>query len=254
MRYSGDTSPLSGYAIDNYWKSIRSFFVYAEKSLGLRKRPDRNLGRPKFSKPVVKPFSRDEVTRMIKDCEWVTAQYEGRTIRRRRPRGIFDKALILMFLETGMRLGEVARLKIKDVNLKTGEVAIENYSTGIKARSRFVYLGNTGKHAVWVYLAKRAETEKNYENDPDDPLFSKDATLLRDRIEAIGKRCGIVKPTPHRFRYTFAIEFLRGGGDVYVLRLLLGHSTLTMVSRYLEIAKQDLEDAVKHSIADRWKL
>ena len=74
---------------------------------------------------------------------------------------------------------------------------------------------------------------------------------IRDR----GARANVAGAGAHRFRHTFAINFLRNGGNLLALQDILGHSTLTMVRRYARLAEVDIAAAQRGaSPADRWRL
>ena len=78
---------------------------------------------------------------------------------------------------------------------------------------------------------------------------------LLKSLRSIGRRAGIQKVNVHRFRHTFAINYLRNGGDPWSLQMMLGHSTMEMVKNYLALAQADLEK--NHKIAspvDNWRL
>jgi integrase/recombinase XerD len=74
-------------------------------------------------------------------------------------------------------------------------------------------------------------------------------------IVHLDEEAGVKKCHPHWFRHTFAITYLRSGGDVFALQALLGHSMLDMVKHYARIAEIDIEQAHKRtSPADNWRL
>lgn len=109
--------------------------------------------------------------------------------------------------------------------------------------------------ALWRYLSTRPEAQ------PDESLFITyngreiDPTQIAKSLKTLGNKAGVKGVHPHRFRHTFAIQYLRNGGDPYTLQLLLGHSTLEMVKRYLSLAQMDIDKAHRRaSPVDNWAL
>lgn len=247
---------LSGSSIENIWKAIRSFYNWAAPELNLT-RPDNNLPRPRYTSPQVQPFTQEEIAALLKACDRTApANTERRShFTMKRPTAKRDRAMILLLLDTGLRVSEVARLTIADINLESGEINVKPFGSGRKTKGRLVYIGKTTRSALWKYLATR-------DSHPSAPLFlteQNDGPLNRDSIRLLINRlainAGVQHAHPHKFRHTFAIMFLRNGGDVFTLQRLLGHSTLEMVRHYLALADSDSQAAHQRaSPADRWKL
>jgi site-specific recombinase XerD len=247
---------LSGSSLDNAWKGIRSFFRWANQELGLP-RPDLRLSQPEFTPQEINPFTQDEVKKILNGCKY-TKEFD--TVRRRsfrckRETGSRDQAMVYMLLDMGLRVGEMCRLKIQDVILETGEVHIAPYGSGQKTKSRHVFLGRTARSSLWKYLTERGETY------PDDPLFLSTCNrpmspnAIGHLFHNLGEKIGVANVHPHRFRHTFATQYLRNGGSIETLQYLLGHSTLKMVLKYAQITSGDAANAHrKASPADRWHL
>ncbi len=78
---------------------------------------------------------------------------------------------------------------------------------------------------------------------------------LRNLIKRIAERAGVKDEYPNKFRHTFAITYLRAGGDVFTLQMLLGHGCLEMVRHYSQLAHVDVEQAhLKATPVDNWSL
>jgi integrase/recombinase XerD len=254
-RPNGNTAPLAGASLHGKWKACRSFWNWASSELSMGD-PAKELQAPAYTCKAITPFSREEIGALLKACDHTAPARTGNRIAytQRRPTGMRDKAIILVLLDTGLRLGELSRLQIQDVSLETGEIRVLPYGQGKKTAGRVVHLGKAGRRSLWRYLAAR---------DPlsDDPLFLNDKDqpisegAIKQLCRRLGARAGIKSVHPHRFRHTFAIQYLRNGGDVFTLQRLLGHKSLDMVKNYLELAQTDAATAHQRaSPVDRWGL
>jgi integrase/recombinase XerD len=256
----GNDRKLNPKTVYNIYISLSSFFTWACKEFDIPN-PVKNIPRPRVPDDTpVDPFKKEEVEALIKACDFSA---EANTSARRkfvmqRSTGKRDKAFIVFLLDTGLRASELCALRVMDVDIKTGKVQVRAGTEG-KAKGgkgRTVYLGKAARRILWRYLSEREDGETL-----EAPLFlgkfdrplNRDA--LRQVINALGERAGIKKCHPHRFRHTFAITYLRSGGDIFTLKSLLGHNSLEMVQHYARIAEVDIEQAHrKASPADNWRL
>ena len=201
-------------------RCIRTFmnFLYSEKYIS----EPVKIKMPKIAEKRLLCLTAEQVQKLLKACD------ETR-----------DKALILLMVDTGLRREEVLSLDWEDVDITTGVVRVERGKGG-KARS--VVVGVTTRR---VLLAYRREL-----NMPAGPLFvTRDGLRflpmgLRAIFQRLQKKTG-VKVTPHSLRRTFATMSLRAGMNPIHLQGLLGHSTLDMTRRYIQMVDDDLVQAHK---------
>ena len=127
-----------------------------------------------------------------------------------------------------MRVSELADLKLSDIDLHNQSIIVQ---AGKGNKQRQVRFGNGAAKALWRYLRVRGDNHSpylwiGYRGDPLSPYG------IQQMVRKLAKRCGI-SVHPHLLRHTFAISYLRNGGDVFSLQYGLGHSRLDIVKIYL---------------------
>lgn len=237
-----------------YWKVIKSFFKWAEEELELP-RPDKRLVMPKVQKPDILPYTEDEVKRILKACGKMkpAAPTNRSGYQAKRNTAKRDQIIIMILLDTGIRVSELCRLKYTDINLENKSLRIQTFETGIKTHDRTVFLGNTTMKLLFPYVSEKInDNDFLVKSRNDKPLNRNSVAHLLARI---GKRANVSGVDAHRFRHTFAIQYLRNGGDIYTLQRLLGHRSLEIVKNYLKISELDTSNAHrKSSPVDNWNL
>lgn len=140
----------------------------------------------------------------------------------------FDVAVLMLLMDTGMRVGELCGLKIGDMS-PDGKIKLR----GKGHRDRYVTASPATLNAVAEYLKLRGTLR------PTEPLFlNKDGMPVTDhgiyqRLRRLGRRIGIAV-NPHKFRHTFAQMALQNGANIKDLQMFLGHSQLQTTDNYLQ--------------------
>ena len=238
----------------NAWVALSSLWTWAEKELETLHVIRGRVARPKYKRPPIEPYSRSEVNAMLhtvgRAAAWTSKH--GRHVEERRDTAARDRAILVVLLDTGIRASELCDLVVEDYDTKNGRLHIRD---GKGNKGRFVWLGEAARKALWRYQADRGDAQ------PTDPLFATrsnqplDRNNLRHMIERCAKRAGVTKANVHRFRHSFAINFLRNGGSVLELQRLLGHERMETLRIYVTLAESDLREAQrKASPADNWDL
>ncbi|MGB9826243.1 MAG: tyrosine-type recombinase/integrase [Desulfofundulus sp.] len=155
--------------------------------------------------------------------------------------GLRDYALILTTLDTGIRPGEAFALLPRDVNLRSREITVRAEVAKTRT-SRTLSIMPVTAGVIGDLLAARDPGWGDHV-----PVFCtwEGAPLNRhtwsDRLEEYSKKLG-VKIRPYDLRHAFALNFLRGGGNVFALQRTLGHADLAMTRRYLALSQSDLRE------------
>ena len=151
-------------------------------------------------------------------------------------------AVLLMFA-TGMRVSELAALRIGDIDLATGSMRIH----GKGNRERHVFLPDEALAAeIRTYIERErpsgADSLRLLVNSRGHPAT---AEALRTRIIALGKRARLTRRiTPHMLRHTAATSLLEAGVDMRFVQRLLGHRSITTTELYTHVTDRALQLAV----------
>ncbi len=212
--------------------------------------------RPKPQRPVIVPLAEADARALLAAISFsqVYARPGKATSRHGLPDADRNRAIVLLMLDTGLRASEVCNLQILHADLRGKNKSVRVHA-GKGNKDRQIPISPRTGAALWKYLASRRDSRV------DEPLFATKTGRRMDRndlgnmLEAAARRAGVPGVNPHRIRHTFAINYLRNGGDIYTLQVILGHSTLDMVKTYLMIAQADTEAAHRRaSPVDHWNL
>lgn len=222
-RYLNDyesTRYASKVTIDNIRRIMSSFFSWLEDEDYIVKNPVRRIHRVKTAQVVKETLTDEELETLRDSCG-----------------NDRDLAVVDLLASTGMRIGELVRLDIDDVNLQERECIV----TGKGNKQRLVYFDARAKLHLGEYLERRS--------DDSPALFvSLDSTAKRVtvggmelRLRNLGKNAGVSRVHPHKFRRTLATHAIDKGMPIEQVQKLLGHAKIDTTMHYAMVNQNNVK-------------
>ena len=221
--------------------SIRAFFSYMIQNGYTTHNPLIEIKIPKFEKYVATFLTEDDMRFVLQIPDQEDAL------------GIRNLAILELLYSTGIRIGELAGLKIKDVDFRQNQIKV----LGKRSKTRIIPMGSFAIAALEKYLKIRDSFIKDM--DVPEVFVSKNGNpLSADELRYIvNKYLKVIEKSknysPHTLRHTFATHLLNHGDDLRSVQELLGHSSLTSTEVYTHTSMQKLKEAYKtaHPHGDR---
>lgn len=207
---------LSPTTIGIHYRTVRAFFGWLEREEEIEANPFAKMTQPKAQDKPIPVFSNEELSALLDTTK-------GRDFVNRR-----DRAILYTLIDTGVRLGELLSMSVHGIEYDHAIAEVDG-KTGV----RFVKFGVSAWEAVDRYL--RSRQSHPFVDQPDLWLGAKGALSgsgIAQMLKRRGREAGVADVHPHRFRHTFAHQWLADGGQENDLVQLAGWTSGQMVARY----------------------
>jgi len=213
---------LSGKSLARTLSAWRGFYHYLVKRHGYSHNPCESLRAPKSPRALPKALSPDQ-TRQLLEAQ------PGTTLLTR------DRAILELFYSSGLRLSELAELKLTQLDLTSGEVTV----TGKGNKTRIVPVGKRAEQTLTQWLALRPTGTDYVFPGRGGAHLGQRAIELRLKLWAVC--AGLeVNVHPHVLRHSFASHLLQSSGDLRAVQEMLGHASISTTQIYTRLDFQHL--------------
>lgn len=210
----------SKVTIDNVRRVISSLFAWLEAENYITKSPMRRIHKVKTGKVVKETYS-DEMMELI----------------RQNISNIRDLCIIDFLYSTGMRVGELIRLNKNDLNLEARECVV----LGKGNKQRKVYFDARTKLEIHQYLNARKDNNEALFVSLLSPFERLQISGVEIALKKIGKRVGLTKVHPHKFRRTIATKAIDKGMPIEQVQKMLGHAKIDTTLEYAMVDESNVK-------------
>ncbi len=220
-------SQTSKTTVDNIRRILSSFFSWLEEENYIVKSPVRRIHKIKTTK-VIKATYSDENIEIIRDnCK-----------------SIRDLAIVDLLNSTGMRVGELVKLNISDINFNERECVV----WGKGDKQRIVYFDAKAKIHLQEYLRSRIDNNEALFVTLLKPYKRLQISGVEIRLRELGRKLNIDKVHPHKFRRTLATRAIDKGMPIEQVQELLGHEKIDTTLQYAMVNKNNIKNSHRRYI------
>ena len=213
-------SQCSKSNIDNIRRILSSFFTWLEDENFIIKSPVRRIHKIRSSQTVKETYSDESLETMRDQCGCLR-----------------DLAMIDLLASTGMRVGELVRLNIDDIDFENRECVV--FGKGSKERP--VYFDARTKIHLKNYLESRNDSNPALFVSLLSPYNRLEISGIEVRLRKLGRKLGITKVHPHKFRRTLATRAIDKGMPIEQVQQLLGHAKIDTTMQYAMVNQNNVK-------------
>lgn len=214
--------------IDNIRRNISSFFSWLEEEDYILKSPMRRIHKIRTKKAVKNIISDEEIERLRDGCKCIR-----------------DVAMIDLLYSTGIRVGELVRLNIADINFSERECVV--FGKGDKERR--VYFDAKSKIHLLNYLESRHDENPALFVTLDKSSKRLKISGVEIRLRELGRALNLDKIHPHKFRRTMATRAIDKGMPIEQVQKILGHSQIDTTMQYAIVNQNNVKAAHRKYIS-----
>jgi integrase/recombinase XerC len=221
---------LSRKSIARKISCFRSFYSYLLKKKLVKNNPWTAISLPKLAKKLPCFLYPEEIELLLESQD------------KRSPAGLRDNAILEVLYASGMRVSELTKLNISDVDKDDGEILV----SGKGSKERIVLIGSSAITSLKDYI-RYGRPKLSMKAGGRAIFISRFGGRLTSRsiermMQKYLKKCGINKKiSPHSLRHSFATHMLERGADLRTVQELLGHASLSTTQIYTHITKERLK-------------
>lgn len=212
-----------------YYRALRRLFNWGIEEGYLKSNPLSGIHFKQPSPAPIEGYTREEVLQLLAVCDLDIKTGAHFT-------GIRNKAMLLLFLDSGLRRTELCNLRLSDLDMDNRRVRVLGKGNKIGI---VPFSAKTAK-SIWAWLIERktrAKVDRLWVTEEGNDFSVEGLVSWFARLK---NRAGVTSPGAiHRLRHTAALWYLRGAKDSFLLQLFLRHSSLEMSRRYTQGLKAE---------------